>query len=154
MRRPAYLVLTLAVTAGALHAQPAPRASGLDGRRIALGRDSLRVDTKLAPGVIDGASFDMALRAAPLDAPWTGEFVAFLSNVRSTATLSARVTGVETIAGVPCWRVDALFASMPVTFWIERETRRLRQQVMEVGSGMRVLFAPMPAAQGSRDRVS
>lgn len=109
--------------------------------------DSVRVDLPLDAGVINSASFDMALRAAPLAPGWTGSFPAFLGSARSLTTLTARVAGEETIGDARCWRVDAVFGSLPVTFWIDQRTRRLRQQSMQIGPDTRVLFGGFPATQ-------
>jgi hypothetical protein len=102
--------------------------------------DTAAVDVALPPAVYNAASFDLVLRAAELGAGWEADVPAFLASTRTVLRLHAAVTGAETIGGHPCWRVAADFAGAPVTFWIDRRTRQMRQQVMEIGPGVRILI--------------
>ena len=109
--------------------------------------DSVAVRAALAAPAYNSASFDLVLRAAPLAAGWRAEVPVFLTSTRAVAALRARVAGVEAVDGRPCWRVAAEFAGTPVTFWVDRETRALRRQVLLLRSGDQILFAaPRPAA--------
>ncbi|MDQ3951257.1 MAG: hypothetical protein M3282_13065, partial [Gemmatimonadota bacterium] len=49
-----------------------------------------------------------------------------------------------------CWRVDAEFTGMPVTFWVDQQSRRLCQQVMHVQPGVQILFAPARVPSSKR----
>lgn len=102
--------------------------------------DSVRVQTAIAAGVINASTFDLALRASDLREGWQAEIAAFLPSARSVAALRARVAGVDSIAGDPCWRVEAEFTGMPVTFWISQRSRALRQQVMRLRPDAAILF--------------
>ena len=104
--------------------------------------DSARVAATLAANVVGAATFDVVLRAADLRDGWEAEIPAFLPTNRAVATLQARVGGSDVIAGEPCWRVEAEFIGMPVTFWIAKASRRLRQQVMWVKPDAAILFQP------------
>ena len=112
--------------------------------------DSVVVDHPVPSAVINSSSFDLALRASALAPGWQATFPAFLSNSRSVTTLSARVAGLEEIAGAACWRVETEFAGLPVTFWIDRESRRLCQQVMVLQPDLRILFAAPRASRGTK----
>ncbi len=92
--------------------------------------DSLVVDVQLPAVVFNSSSFDLVLRASPLAEGWRAEIPAFLPNIRGVVTLHARVAGQEAVQGVPCWRVEAEFTGTPVTFWITRDGRKLRQQAI------------------------
>jgi hypothetical protein len=104
--------------------------------------DSTMVDVQLDGGVFNSSSFDMVLRSAPLAEGWTTTVPAFLPSSRSILQLEARVVGVEIVHGERCWRVDADFDGMPVTFWITQDGRKLRQQMMRIRPDVSILFAP------------
>lgn len=108
--------------------------------------DSIIVDVPLTPGIVNSSSFDLALRAAPLAEGWRAEIPAFLPNARVTVMLQARVSGVEVVQGMRCWKVDAEFTGMPVTFWVAQKDRRLCQQVMQIRPDLSILFAPIRPA--------
>lgn len=97
------------------------------------------VDEPLPSPVYNGSTVDLVIRSAPLAEGWSAEIPAYLISEDVVATLAASVAGVETIGGRPCWRVEVDFADVPVTFWIDQETRRTRQQVMTIGH-IQVLF--------------
>jgi len=114
--------------------------------RIASG-DSAAVEVPLTAGAYNSATFDLVLRAADLHAGWEGDVQAFVASTNRVVPLMARVTGTERIDGHDCWRVAADFAGSDVTFWIDRDTRQLRQQVMEISPGIGILFrSPHPVA--------
>jgi hypothetical protein len=113
--------------------------------------DSVGIDVPVAGAVYNSGSFDMLLRAAPLREGWEAEVPAFLPNTRTVARLRARVAGRDSIGTADCWRIDAEFTGMPVTFWVDAASRRLCQQVMHVQPGVRILFAaPQPARSPKR----
>jgi hypothetical protein len=102
--------------------------------------DSVAVAEPVTAGTVNASAFDLVLRAADLRNGWSAEVSAFLPQVRATTALRARVTGVEEVAGEPCWRVEAEFTGMPVTFWIGQRSRALRQQVMQLRPDAAILF--------------
>jgi hypothetical protein len=106
--------------------------------------ETVPIAQEIPDGVIGAASFDIALRASPLAAEWSGDFPAFLEDSRTVGTLHARSAGIHTIAGETCWRVQAEFAGLPVTFWISTRSRRLRQQLIVIEPDFAILFAPVP----------
>ena len=115
--------------------------------------DSLEVRTMVPAGVFNASSFDLVLRASDLREGWSAVLPVFLPHARAVAPLPAHVTGVETAGGEPCWRVDAVFSGMPVTFWIGQRSRALRQQVMQLRPGVAILFRAFATA-GPTDRAT
>jgi hypothetical protein len=115
--------------------------------------DSVPIDVALPATVYNSATFDLVLRAASLRDGWQAAVPAFLGNTRTVVTLTAKVAGTERIGSSVCWRVDAEFAGMPVTFWIDQSSRKLCKQVMQVSPGVQILFAPA-RPEPSAKRVS
>lgn len=107
--------------------------------------DSLLVSKTLPDVVYNSASFDLILRASPLADGWRTIVPTFLPSARTVVEMQARVTGSGRQGGVECWRVDAEFTGMPVTFWIAKADRRLMHQVMVPQAGMALIV--------SRDRA-
>lgn len=112
----------------------------VDGWMRSRSRDSAAVEVPLTAGAYNAATFDLVLRAADLRAGWEADVQAFLPGADRVVPLMARVTGTERIDGHDCWRVAADFAGSDVTFWIDRDTRQMRQQVMEIAPGVHLLF--------------
>lgn len=115
-----------------------------DGRatgwmRLANG-DSVTIDAPLPAGSYNASTFDLVLRASPLSEGWEAVIPVFLPNTRSVSELRARVAGSEIVDGSDTWRVDAEFTGMPVTFWVDKETRALRQQTMRIRPDVVILF--------------
>jgi hypothetical protein len=107
--------------------------------------DSVPVDA--AAEAFNASSFDLVLRASPLHDGWEASIPAFLPNTRAVTPLRARVVGVEQVDAERCWRVQAEFAGTPVTFWIGQTSRALRQQSMQVGPDIRILFRPITVSR-------
>jgi hypothetical protein len=125
----------------------AGRASGW--LRLA-NQDSVGVDAAAA-GAYNASSFDLVLRASSLRDGWEATVPAFLPPARAISPMRARVTGVESVGGEPCWRVQAEFSGTPVTFWIGQSSRALRQQVLQVRPDVQILFRrAAPVAPGGR----
>lgn len=102
--------------------------------------DSVRIDVALPPKVSSSSSFDLVLRASPLDDGWTATVPSFVPSSRVVVPMTARVVREEIVDDWECWRVEAEFMGMPVTFWVERETRRLCRQEMRPQAGISLLF--------------
>lgn len=113
--------------------------------RLANG-DSVAVEAPLPPTVYNSSSFDLVIRASPLSETWQATIPALLAHTRTVVSLRARVAGSELVNGDPTWRVEAEFAGLPVTFWISKTTRVLRQQAMRIRPDMTILFAAPKAA--------
>lgn len=122
----------------------------VDGLLVLANGDSVLVDASLPSAAINASSFDIALRSSPLSPDWAAELPAFLANSRTVVALHARVAGVEKIGEALCWRVEAEFTGLPVTFWIDQTTRRICQQLMIIRPDFQILFAPRPATRDSR----
>jgi hypothetical protein len=107
----------------------------------------VQIDTHLPPNIIDSGSFDLALRASELAIGQTMAMQAFVANARAVLSLDADVARIEEVSGVDCWRVDANFVGVPVTFWISRADRSLVRQVMVLQPDLSMLIdsKPLPA---------
>jgi hypothetical protein len=103
-------------------------------------KPSRSIDTTTSPITYSAASFDLILRASPLTTGYRVAVPAF-SGRQGPATLTAYVAGEESLPGLGvAWRVEANFAGLPVTFWIDKKTRRLLQQSMKVAPGTEVVL--------------
>lgn len=120
------------------------RTDGVTGALVLANGDSVPVNVPLPPGTFDASTFDVVLRASAIHDGWSTSVPSFLATTRSVAALTARAAGVDTIAGASCWRLESEFAGMAVTFWVDRETRRLCRQVMQLRPDALILFAPFP----------
>ena len=87
----------------------------------------------------NGASVDLILRASPLADGYAVTIPTF-SGAQGLTAVSARVAGSESVGGIDAWRVDASFADLPVTFWIDKVSRRLVRQVMRPADGVEIEF--------------
>ena len=102
--------------------------------------DSTTVYTELPDVVYDATTFDLLARASPLADGFTLTVPSFLIGPNTVTALTGSVAGSEPVDGRACWVFKANFAGMPVTFWIDKETRDLRQQLMQFRADMAVLF--------------
>lgn len=114
--------------------------------------DSVTIQQALPADVFDGSSFDLILRASALGPDVKLVVPAFLLGSNTVSTLSGSVTGTDVVDQRSCWVVNANFAGMPVTFWIDKETRRLRRQLMQPRVDMAILFAAPKPKGGSTFR--
>ena len=117
--------------------------------------DTTAVDVSLPSGTISAASFELVLRASDLHEGASFDMLGFFprrflieyqTQPPSTVPLHARVTGVEDVRGAPCWVLDVQFGplSLPVTIWIDQQTRQLRQRTVAVEPGSAYLYtAPL-----------
>lgn len=105
--------------------------------------DTLQIDVKVPTPVFSGSSFDLVLRSSPLAPGWRVTVPVLVPSSRVVMEMNARVEGLETIQGRPCWRVEAEFGGMSVGFWVDQKTRQLCQQVMRPRTDFTILFKPM-----------
>lgn len=118
--------------------------------RLANG-DSVEVDVPLPDLVYDGSSYDLVVRAAELRDSFALTVPAFLEGTNTVTSITGRVTGSAVVDQHECWVFEAHFASMPVTFWIDKRTRALRQQLLQPSVRFGILFAaPHPDRHGTR----
>jgi len=104
-----------------------------------LGKPRRPIDEGGADSVFNGASVDLILRASPLADGYAVTIPTF-SGAQGLTAVSARVAGSESVGGIDSWRVDAKFADLPVTFWIDKVSRRLVRQVMRPADGVEIEF--------------
>lgn len=112
--------------------------------------DSVRIDVALPASVSSSSSFDLVLRASALAEGWTATVPSFVPSSRVVVPMTARVASEETVDGWRCWRVEAEFMGMPVTFWVERDTRKLCRQEMRPQAGISLLFTRRPPSGAQR----
>jgi len=110
--------------------------------------DSVAVDTTPEGVFYNSSTLDLVIRAAPLRDGWTAEIPVYLSTRGEVVPIRAAVAASETVDGVACWRVEVDFTGMPVTFWIEKDSRAMARQVMRMAPGVEVLFRRAGPAPG------
>jgi hypothetical protein len=113
------------------------------GHATSGGRE-FQVDLSVPAGVINAASFDLALRGSELELGAEFRFTAVAASMGAMLQLAARVTAIEAVDGVDCWVIEATFAGAQVRFWIARSDRSLRRQVMPLGPGVQLIFTNAP----------
>jgi hypothetical protein len=117
----------------------------------------MNVARVLAPGVYDGTVFDLMVRAGDLRDGYSVSVPAYISEMDSVVTLSARVTGserVEVEGGrmADAWVVQMDFAGLASTLWIDKRTRALSRQTIELAPGTSMLMDRLPVRDpGQRD---
>lgn len=117
--------------------------------------DSTAIDETLTSAVYASSAYDLVLRAIPMREGWTDTVPTFLPSSREVVQMPARIVGRELVGGTQCWRVDARFQTVDVTFWVHPENRTLCQQMLysgeeDIGLLMRAasLVRSSRAAQG------
>ncbi|MFI5235899.1 MAG: hypothetical protein ACHQXA_09325 [Gemmatimonadales bacterium] len=116
--------------------------------------DSVQLDLVLPHPIYGGTSFDMVARAADLREGLKMTVPAFLVESRAIASLPGEVTGSAVIDGHDCWVFRGDFGTMPVTFWIDKRTRALRRQLMQMRIDMGILFTNGPLKGARREPAS
>ncbi|MEQ1692156.1 MAG: hypothetical protein ABMA00_12780 [Gemmatimonas sp.] len=99
----------------------------------------------LPSGTIDGALYDVAVRAAPLALGYGLTLSGYTSAQDSVLTLSSTVDASEVIrqrdgTERSTWRVRMDFGGLASTMWIDQETRALVKQIIELGPGVQILM--------------
>jgi hypothetical protein len=118
----------------------------LTGSVSRLGR-AVAIDTLLPDGAYNGATLDLVLRSSPLALGYAVEVPSFIPE-HGVVPLRARVAALDTLAGDGVyWRVNADFAGLPATFWINRRTRKLGRQVLRPGNDVTLEFVPLPRSR-------
>lgn len=97
------------------------------------------VDDESKPGVFNGASVDIVLRASPLTRNYSVRIPTYVSN-RGEVIVTATVLGEEVVGQFRTWKVNADFGGLPVSFWIDTTTRQLRKQVMQMAADAAIEF--------------
>ncbi len=115
--------------------------------------DSTVVAARLPSVVYDDAAFDLVVRASPLRDGFRVVVPSYVIGANAVSNFTASVAGRESIDGHECWVVKATVTGMPVSFWIDAESRRLRRQVMEPRAGFFIILAHA-AGQQRRSRAT
>jgi hypothetical protein len=106
--------------------------------------DSTGLSLPLPHPIYGGTSFDLVARAAELAPGMRVSVPVFLVESRSISTLPGSVVGSESVDGHDCWMFRGDFGAMPVTFWIDKSSRTLRRQLMQIRADMGILFTAVP----------
>jgi hypothetical protein len=120
------------------------QAEGKPRRRVARAADTT---------LYDAHSFDLLVRRAPLKAGYRLQVPALITSQDSIATLTARVTGSAPVAveggrEVETWVVQLDFAGLVSTMWVEKATRRLAKQLIQLAPGMTLIMDRLPRVEG------
>jgi hypothetical protein len=98
------------------------------------------IDSPRPNGWFSSASFDLILRASPLADGYRISVPTF-SGLRGSHVLTANVARSEAVEGYgDTWRIEADFAGLPVTFWIDKTSRRLVRQIMHLSPTVEIMF--------------
>lgn len=98
------------------------------------------IDSPRPAGWYSSSSFDVILRASPLADGYKISVPSF-SGRQGSNVLTATVAGSEAIEGFgDTWRVEADFAGLMVTLWINKSSRRVVRQVMHVSPTLEIMF--------------
>ncbi len=108
--------------------------------------EAVTIDVAMPAGTIGGASVDLAIRSSDLRLGAEFRFDALMPTVARVQRVTARVTAIERVGGVDCWRVEARFVGMPVVFWVDQRDRSLQRQVLHIGPAVELVFlrGPVP----------
>jgi hypothetical protein len=124
--------------------------SAVDGWLRVVNGDSVPVRVPLAATVYDAASFDLVARASDLRDNRRLAVPSFFVGSNTVGILEGRVDGSMDVDSRPCWVFKAVFQGMPVVFWIDKETRALRRQLLQVSVDTGFLFAKPRTASPRR----
>lgn len=117
------------------------------------GRPRARVQRAADSTLYDGHTFDLLIRFAPLDEGYSLTLPILITSRDSVAMATATVTGsavipVENGQGAETWVVLLDFAGVKSTMWVEKQTRRLARQVIELKPGIEILMDRLPRIEG------
>jgi hypothetical protein len=106
------------------------------------------IDSPLPKGWYGRESFDLILRACPL-AEGYGVAVPTFGR-EGSQVLTATVAASEVVEGHgDTWRIEADVASLPVTFWISKTSRRLVREIIHVSPVLQIMFVAPPAGSSA-----
>lgn len=118
--------------------------SGAKGWVRLVNGDSQPVTVPFSGTVYDGASFDLVVRSSTLVQGLNLVVPTFVAGPNSVTSVHGTVTGSSVVDGHPCWVFAGEFGTLPVTFWIDKSTRALRRQLMQLRVDAAMLFAAPP----------
>jgi len=106
--------------------------------------DSVVVRVALPFPMYNAASFDLIVRASPLQDRFEVSLPGFRTGPNSIVTMRGRVTGAEAVDGHDCWVFKGDNANTPVTFWIDKQSAALRRQLIQFRVDMFHLLTAVP----------
>lgn len=106
--------------------------------------DTVAVSTPIPPRVYNAASFDLLVRASDLHEGFEFTVQGFRMGSNVVVTMRGRVTGTEIVDGHPCWVFAGTNGPVPVTFWVDQETRALRRQLIQGSATFFHMLSSMP----------
>jgi len=109
--------------------------------------DSMAVNMPFPAGVYNAASFDLIVRASDLREGLQLDLRGFRLGDNVVVTLRGRVTGTEVVDGRPCWVFRGSNGMLPVTFWVDQETRALRRQLLQFQTASFHLMTSAPRVE-------
>lgn len=117
------------------------------------GRPRAQVRRARDTSLYDGHTFDLLIRLAPLEEGYVLTVPVLLTSSDSVAMVSATVKGRATIPvengkAAETWVVVLDFAGVRSTMWVEKDTRRLARQVIELQPGIEILMDRLPRVDG------
>jgi hypothetical protein len=117
------------------------------------GKPRRRVARAADASLYDAHSFDLLVRRATLHAGYQLQVPALLTSQDTVAILIARVTGsasvqVEDGRQVETWVVELDFAGLPSTMWVEKTTKRLARQLIQLAPGVSLIMDRLPRVEG------
>jgi len=119
--------------------------------------DTVHIDASLPNPSYNAADFDLIVRAADLQDDTRLELTGFSIYSNAIVPLRGRVTGTEVVDGRRCWVFRGTNGTTPVTLWIDRETRDLCRELIQVAGGFAFLETSRPrgeAASLTRDELT
>jgi hypothetical protein len=115
--------------------------------------DSTPVQVPFDATVYNGATFDLIVRSSRLAPGLQLTVPSFLAGPNSVVPIHGAVSGSAVVDGHPCWVFAGDFATVPLTLWIDKSTRTLRRQLMQLRVDAAVLFTS-PPRNGARKRAT
>jgi hypothetical protein len=117
------------------------------------GKSRRRVARSADASLYDAHSFDLLIRRAPLRAGYQLRVPALLTSQDTIATLSGTVSAsaqvqVESGRMVDTWVVELDFAGLKSTMWVEKTTRRLAKQVIQLAPAVVLIMDRLPRVEG------
>jgi len=143
-RMPGLTPLTHTTTSGEGSGAVRFTRAGAKGWWRLVNGDSMMINATFAGPVYNAASFDILVRASDLHEGVELTLDGFRLGANVVLPMRGRVAATDTVDGQPCWVFKGVNGMMPVTFWIDQQSHRLRRRVLQVGTGFVHLLAKPP----------
>jgi hypothetical protein len=117
------------------------------------GKPRRRIARSADRSLYDAHTFDLLIRRAPLHPGYQLSVPALLSSQDTVATLKASVTGAATVQveggrEAETWVVELDFAGLRSTMWVDKASRRLARQTIQLAPGVTLLMDRLPRVEG------